>query len=103
MSDESTQIKTKPAVPVFFNCITFAVHVLGSILLVWMLRCWFIHLLQVTLVIASLLYGIAQCDLLKLQRVQNIVPSAARLVCCESEYSHITPVLQNLHWLPVKA
>ena len=47
----------------------------------------------------SLLYGVAQCNLLKLQRVQN---AAARLVCGESKYCHITPILQNLHWLPVK-
>ena len=47
----------------------------------------------------SLLYGVSQCDLLKLQRVQN---AAARLVCCESKYCHITPILYNLHWLPVK-
>ena len=47
----------------------------------------------------SLLYGVSQCDLLKLQREQN---ATARLVCCESKYCHITPILYNLHWLPVK-
>ena len=35
----------------------------------------------------------------KINRIQN---AAARLVCCESKYCHITPILYNLHWLPVK-
>ena len=34
----------------------------------------------------------------RLQRIQN---NAARLVTGTSKYSHITPVLINLHWLPV--
>ena len=33
-----------------------------------------------------------------MQRVQN---TAARLVTCSSKYDHITPLLQQLHWLPV--
>ena len=40
----------------------------------------------------ALLYGLPQTTLQRLQRVQNC---AARLV------SHITPVLQHLHWLPI--
>ena len=47
----------------------------------------------------SLLYDVAQCNLLKLQRVQN---AAARLVRRVSKHCHITPILYNLHWLPVK-
>ena len=39
------------------------------------------------------------CHLNKLQRIQN---AAARLVCQQSRYCHITPLLFNLHWLPVK-
>ena len=35
----------------------------------------------------------------ELQRVQNM---CARLICNESKYCHITPLLVNLHWLPVK-
>ena len=35
----------------------------------------------------------------KLQRIQN---SAARAITFASKYQHITPVLQKLHWLPVK-
>ena len=36
----------------------------------------------------------------KLQRVQNI---AARLFTGSSRRDHITPVLKNLHWLPVRS
>ena len=35
----------------------------------------------------------------KLQKVQNF---AARIVCNKRKYDHITPVLKNLRWLPVK-
>ena len=34
----------------------------------------------------------------KLQKIQN---SAARLITGSSRYCHITPILQQLHWLPV--
>ena len=47
----------------------------------------------------SILYGIPDYHLNKLQRIQN---AAARLVCEQSRYCHITPLLFNLHWLPVK-
>ena len=46
----------------------------------------------------SLLYGLPLCQLAKVQRVQN---AAARIIVRESKYCHITPVLQQLHWLPV--
>ena len=48
----------------------------------------------------SLLYGIDDQLILRLQRIQN---SAARLVTQTRKHDHITPVLQDLHWLPVKA
>ena len=35
----------------------------------------------------------------KLQRVQN---SAARLVTRTKKHDHITPILQDLHWLPIQ-
>ena len=35
----------------------------------------------------------------KLQRVQNV---AARIVTGTKKHSHITPILRELHWLPVK-
>ena len=46
----------------------------------------------------SLLFGISTSDLAKLQRLQN---SAARLVTRTKRSDHISPVLYNLHWLPV--
>lgn len=47
----------------------------------------------------AVLYGIPDYLLQKLQSVQN---SAARLVSLTSKHDHITPVLKDLHWLPVK-
>ena len=47
----------------------------------------------------GLLYGVPNCHLHKLQRVQN---AAARLIFEESKYCHVTPLLKSLHWLPVK-
>ena len=47
----------------------------------------------------SLLYGLPAKSVNKLQRVQN---AAARLVSGASRFNHITPVLYELHWLPVK-
>ena len=35
----------------------------------------------------------------RLQRVQN---NAAKLVLRKSKYDHVTPLLQDLHWLPIK-
>jgi hypothetical protein len=47
----------------------------------------------------SLLFGLPDVLLSKLQRVQN---TAARIVTRTKRYDHITPVLQRLHWLPIK-
>ena len=46
----------------------------------------------------SLLYGLPKSLLAKLQHIQN---SAARLVTRKNSFTHITPVLHSLHWLPV--
>jgi len=46
------------------------------------------------------LSGTSLANLNKLQRVQN---TAARIVTSTSKYEHITPVLADLHWLPVAA
>jgi len=47
----------------------------------------------------SLLYGIGEGLLTKLQTVQN---AAARVVTGTKKFDHITPVLRQLHWLPVR-
>lgn len=47
----------------------------------------------------SLLFGLPKYQIDRLQRVQNC---AARLVTGSGKYDHITPVLMNLHWLPVE-
>ena len=47
----------------------------------------------------SLLYGLPASHLNKVQRVLNAV---ARLVCGAPRYCRITPLLYELHWLPVR-
>ncbi len=47
----------------------------------------------------SLMYGLPAYQIAKLQRVQN---SAARLVYMVPKFVHISPLLKELHWLPVK-
>ena len=47
----------------------------------------------------SLLYGLPNCLISKMQRVQN---AAARLVYRAPRYCHITPLLTDLLWLNVK-
>ena len=47
----------------------------------------------------GLLYGLPSCQINKLQRLQN---TAARLITKAKKSEHITPILQNLHWLPVE-
>ena len=47
----------------------------------------------------GLLYGIPDSQIGRLQRVQN---TCARLICGCSKFSRITPLLRDLHWLPVR-
>ena len=47
----------------------------------------------------ALLYGLPKDQIGKLQRVLN---SAARLLTGSHRYNHITPILIQLHWLPVE-
>ena len=47
----------------------------------------------------GLLYGLPTIHIDKLQRVQN---AAARLVTNTPRICHITPILEDLHWLPIK-
>ena len=48
----------------------------------------------------SLLYGILEYQTMKLQRVMN---ASARLIYRAHKFCHITPLLAELHWLPVRA
>ena len=47
----------------------------------------------------SLLAGVSNELLQQLQKIQNF---AARLIKLTSKRDHITPILKDLHWLPVK-
>ena len=48
----------------------------------------------------SLLFGIQESLLDKLQHIQN---SAARLITRKGKFEHITPILSDLHWLPIRS
>ncbi len=47
----------------------------------------------------ALLCGFPAYSINKLQIVQN---AAARVLTRSRKYDHITPILQSLHWLPIK-
>ena len=46
----------------------------------------------------SLLFGLPKCLISKIQSVQN---AAARIITLSRKSDHITPILIDLHWLPV--
>jgi hypothetical protein len=46
----------------------------------------------------ALLYGAPKCVINKLQKLQNC---AARVICGAGKFDHVTPLLKELHWLPV--
>ena len=45
-----------------------------------------------------LLYGLPDYQIQRLQRVHN---TAARILTLTRKYDHITPILRDLHWLPI--
>ena len=47
----------------------------------------------------SLLYGVNSSQIQRLQRVQN---RAAKLIVKARKRDHVTPLLKQLHWLPIK-
>ena len=47
----------------------------------------------------ALIYGVPQSLIAKLQKIQN---TAARIISRKKRRDHITPILSNLHWLPVQ-
>ena len=48
----------------------------------------------------AILFGLAKYLIQRLQAVQNC---AARLVSCKPRYARATPILRELHWLPVES
>ena len=46
----------------------------------------------------SILVGLPEVDLSKLQRVQNM---AAKIVCNKGHYDSVTECMCDLHWLPI--
>jgi len=60
--------------------------------------------LGVSLVLSCLDYGNATLAGLpgnQLDRLRSVINAAARLVCSARKYEHITPLIRDLHWLPV--
>ena len=47
----------------------------------------------------SLLYGVHDYHMQKLQRVMN---ASARLIFCAPKHCHVMPLLLRLHWLPIR-
>ena len=47
-----------------------------------------------------LLAGCSQSPIDRLQKVQN---AAARLICRAKKLDYVQPILQSLHWLPIRA
>jgi len=47
----------------------------------------------------ALLYGTADCQLQRLQSVQN---AATRMVTGLRRMEHVTPILKSLYWLPIR-
>jgi len=47
----------------------------------------------------GLLSGLPDCLLNKLQRVQN---ACARLIFKKQKFCHVTPLINELHWLPIR-
>ena len=53
---------------------------------------------------AELTIAIVYCMVLQNIKLTNcnVFNTCARLICNESNYCHITPLLMELHWLPMK-
>ena len=47
----------------------------------------------------SLYYGLPNTQLQRLQRIQN---AAGRIIVKKTKYKHVTSLLHELHWLPVR-
>ena len=38
-----------------------------------------------------------------LATIQRVLNASARLVCNAPRFGHITPIMRDLHWLPIRA
>ena len=64
------------------------------------LSCSFMRLLfQDLITVTPYQFGLPDYVINRLQLIQN---SAARLVFCARKHDHVTPLLVNLHWLPIQ-
>ena len=45
----------------------------------------------------------AGCPQFLIDRLQKVQNAAARLICRAKKLDHVQPILQSLHWLPIKA
>ena len=52
-----------------------------------------------TLLLTSLLYGLPNY---LIQRLQHVMNAAAKLITCKRKLDNVTPLLIKLHWLPVR-
>ena len=43
------------------------------------------------------------CQTASLRKIQKVLNASARLVCNAPRFYHITPIMRNLHWLPIRA
>ena len=110
--------------PVFFNITTYCIittsiwrwirsyvvdKLNNSVILTWSpttTMCWLLSYGQSCTFVAHALnttrifYGTSRNNIDKLQRVQNIL---ARVVKERGKYDHVTPLLSQLHWLPIEA
>ena len=46
---------------------------------------------------------LAGCPQFLIDRVQKVQNAAARLICRAKKLDHFQPILQSLHWLPIRA
>jgi hypothetical protein len=105
VTDLQISLLSNRYIRMFSNCLLPVVVTSMTQAVITLLQGWWRYnkLVSTSLISSArnkLLYGLPnRTDLIKLQRVQN---AAARLVTSTRKYDHITRILRELHWLPVK-